>query len=141
MEPSKKLLLACAIGGGLAASSCEAPGVGDPCLPEALPESGARGQTYTIESPSLQCRTRVCLALDLVGDPEARAGQEGYISPADREERSYCSCKCGGPDLDSVQCACPEDFECCDVATLGSPQTRGSYCVRQGTCDVAVAGP
>src|SRR6185503_15652169 len=102
---SKRALLACAIAVGLAASACDAPGVGDPCVPDTLPESGARGQTYTIESPSLQCRTRVCLALDLVGDPEARAGQPGYISPDDLEDRSYCSCKCGGPDADSVQCA------------------------------------
>src|SRR5688572_13208614 len=49
--------------------ACEAPGVGDPCEPEEVPENGFQETEVYLETRSLQCRTRVCMVNHLRGDP------------------------------------------------------------------------
>jgi hypothetical protein len=129
----------------LGALGCEAPGVGDPCEPETIPENGFQESEVYLETRSLQCRTRVCLVNHLQGDPSVSASCGSpdadparcalYVSPAEVEDRVYCTCKCDGQDKDTIRCEeCPEGFQCCPAFTIGPPGLRGSYCVRKGTC-------
>lgn len=148
---------------------CEAPGVGDPCEPEQIPEDGFKNTEVYLETRSLQCRTRVCLVNKLTGDPSVRvscneagadttcvvpcpSGDETcsgckirkcdlYVSPEAVEERVYCTCKCDGQDQDTIRCdECPDGFECCPAFTIGPPGLRGSYCVRNDTCAASEEG-
>lgn len=43
-------------------SGCEPTGVGDPCTPETVPDQGFLYNDVYVETSSLQCRTRVCMA-------------------------------------------------------------------------------
>lgn len=48
----------------------------------------------------------------------------------------YCSCRCAGPDPNGRYCKCPSGFECVSLLPdlgLGSLETPGSYCVKDGT--------
>jgi hypothetical protein len=128
-----------------AIAGCQAPGVGDPCQPEDVPENGFQKSEVYLETRSLQCRTRVCMVNHLEGDPNvtipcgapgAEANCALYVSPAQLDERVYCTCKCDAQDKDTIRCdSCPDNFECCPAFTIGPPGLRGSYCVRKGTCE------
>ena len=121
---------------------CEAPGVGDPCEPEEVPDNGFQLTEVYLETRSLQCRTRVCMVNHLEGDPSVSDPQDPlYVSPADLERRVYCTCKCDGQDKDTIRCeSCPDGFECCPAFTIGPPGLRGSYCVRNDTCEATAEG-
>ncbi len=69
-------LLAGALLAGAVVSGCAASGVGDPCVPEAIPECGFTNRESYVETSSVQCRTRVCLVYRLQGHPE-RVVSEG----------------------------------------------------------------
>jgi hypothetical protein len=120
----------------IAVAGCEAPGVGDPCEPEDIPEGGFKDTEVYLETRSLQCRTRVCMVNHLRGDPTVTDPRdETYVSPATLDERVYCTCKCDAEDQDTIRCdSCPDGFECCPAFTIGPPGLRGSYCVRKNTC-------
>ena len=47
--------------------ACGAPAVGDPCLPEQVPDDGFEISEAYIESSSVQCQTRVCMVWKLQG--------------------------------------------------------------------------
>lgn len=53
----------------LLASGCQTSGVGDPCIPQAIPAGGFREGDTVIETTSVMCRTRVCLVYKFTGDP------------------------------------------------------------------------
>ena len=109
-------------------SGCEAPGVGDPCDPEDVPENGFQQEEVYLESRSLQCRTRVCIVNHLEGNPND-------VPESEKNKRVYCTCKCDGQDEDTIRCEeCPDGFECCPAFSIGPVGLRGSYCVRNGTC-------
>lgn len=127
----------------IAVAGCEAPGVGDPCAPEDIPDDGFKESEVYLETRSLQCRTRVCMVNHLKGDPRVSdpTDLEHYVSPQKLEERVYCTCKCDAEDQDTIRCdSCPDGFECCPAFTIGPPGLRGSYCVRKGTCESSEAG-
>lgn len=48
---------------------CQTSGVGDPCIPQAIPAGGFRNGDTVIETTSVMCRTRVCLVYQFTGDP------------------------------------------------------------------------
>ena len=50
-------------------AGCTAPGIGDPCIPESIPEGGFVGSEAYLETSSVQCRTRVCMVYQLTGVP------------------------------------------------------------------------
>lgn len=129
--------LAAVLGLSLFAIGCEAPGVGDPCLPESIPAGGFRDSEAYIETSSVQCRTRVCMVYRLAGDPSPDCGGvAGVVCPSDQEirDRVYCTCRCDGPaDSTTSFCECPEGFSCEPVLELGGAGIRGSYCVRSNT--------
>jgi len=68
----------------------------------------------SVESRSLQCRTRTCLV---------------YFN-----YKTFCSCRCArieGADDSGPLCECPEDASCQELITTDQalPNLRGSYCV------------
>lgn len=99
-------------------AGCLGQSVGDPCLPEQVPDDIASSETY-LETGSPQCVTRLCIARGLLGDPRPDC-TEGCASDADVEEHVYCTCRCDGPN----PCECPEGFVCEQAEALGR------YCVR-----------
>jgi hypothetical protein len=109
---------------GLNATGC-ATGVGDPCVPEQIPEGGFDENEAYIETSSVQCETRVCGVFKFEGDPRQ---QDQRIV----EDRIYCTCRCKAPSKEFATCECPDDFECVEVLELGGKGVRGSYCVRRG---------
>jgi hypothetical protein len=135
-------------------AGCEAPGVGDPCTPEAIPSGGFVGSEAYLETSSVQCRTRVCMVYKLMGvpfgSPPCETLADVMAMPtlcADEREtynRVYCTCRCDAPaESTATLCDCPEGdgpddeegFSCVEVidqegAGLG---IRGSYCVRNRT--------
>jgi len=131
---------------------CEAPAVGDPCKPAVVPEGGFQRTEVYLESPSLQCRTRVCIVNhyrgDLVLSPLQGDGIEEHEEPCGEdcgwsgiEDRIYCTCKCGvtaGGDPQTITCEeCPDGYECCPVFSIGGEGFKGDYCVRKKTCEQA----
>ena len=134
-----------------AAMGCATPAVGDPCLPEQVPETGFDEREAYIESSSVQCATRVCMVFRLKGDPRPGCVERpmaancdpsvdpdctGGISCADPDEiekRIYCTCRCNSGDTGFAECECPDGFSCVDVLEQGGPGVRGGYCVRNGT--------
>jgi hypothetical protein len=134
------------------ATGCATPAVGDPCLPEQVPETGFDDSEAYIESSSVQCETRVCLVYHLAGDPRedcpTRQGQSTCVptmenpcaedtvvcaSAADVERLVYCTCRCDSGDTGFAECECPDGFSCVDVLEQGGPGVRGGYCVRNGS--------
>jgi hypothetical protein len=127
----------------LFAIACEAPGVGDPCIPEQIPPNGFDPRETSLETSSVQCRTRVCMVHNLAGIPQFRGPDDDELScnpresncatEADTEERVYCTCRCAAPPgVKASLCECPDGFECVEVmennrAPVG---VAGSYCVR-----------
>lgn len=137
---SSKLCLLIAALFGVAASACEAGGVGDPCIPEDEYSQDFPGYSVTevnVESSSFQCETRVCLAAYFNGRVSCPYGQSGGVTPGSdtgckvpgtsdpvipdvqaqlkerqRDDAVYCSCRCDGPDKGARYCECPSGFAC-----------------------------
>ena len=120
----------------LVAAGCAGSAVGDPCVPERVPEGGFLASETYLETSSVQCVTRLCLVRELAGDPnnvepECPGGVETCVSPDDVERSVYCSCRCGAPEGSSVPtCGCPGGFTCEEILETGGDGLRGSYCVR-----------
>lgn len=133
------------------ATACATPAVGDPCLPEQVPEDGFVDSEAYVESSSVQCETRVCIVYHLDGDPrkdcQMRGGcvptpggnqcdGEGVVrcaSEGEVEQRVYCTCRCDSGNTGFAECECPDGFSCVDVLEQGGPGVRGGYCVRNGS--------
>jgi hypothetical protein len=139
------LVASCALALGVLSSGCAASGVGDPCVPEAIPEQGFTARESYVETSSVQCRTRVCLVYRLQGHPERIVGADTCRPPytstcvteQDREDRVFCSCRCSaaGGDSNLPLCECNEGFHCVDLLTQGGPGVRGGYCIRSEFCE------
>lgn len=125
---------------------CRASGVGDPCVPEVVPEDGFNAAEAYLETSSVQCRTRVCMVYQLQGDPsrtredcEAEFGTGACPNnprQIDIDERVYCTCRCDAPVGNGAPlCACGDGFTCTQVLDLGGDGIRGSYCVKDETLD------
>jgi hypothetical protein len=124
---------------------CATPAVGDPCLPEQVPETGFDDREAYVESSSVQCETRVCIVYHLRGDPregctpvECAMGDMNCVPKAcanqdDIENRVYCTCRCNSGNTGFAECECPDGFSCVDVLEQGGPGVRGGYCVKNNT--------
>ncbi len=116
---------------------CQAKGVGDPCMPEQVPEGGFVSTETYLETSSVQCRTRVCMVYQLSGDPRPECTPSSQTSCATEDEvgaRVYCTCRCDAPDDPNASvCKCPSGYSCQNVLDLGGPGVRGSYCVLSST--------
>lgn len=134
------------IGTGALAVGCQARGVGDPCIPEAIPQAGFTSRESYVETSSVQCRTRVCLVYRLQGHPERIVGDpvtcsnpttDNCVDETTREDRVFCSCRCSaaGGDSNLPLCTCNEGYHCVDLLTQGGSGVRGGYCIRQSQCE------
>jgi hypothetical protein len=151
MALAKKIVWALVAAGALAAgvlsTGCAASGVGDPCVPEAIPQLGFTARESYVETSSVQCRTRVCLVYRLQGHPERLIGDVSCpsdptlsgtcVDPVTRDERVFCSCRCSaaGGDSNLPLCECNEGFHCVDLLTQGGAGVRGGYCIREQFCE------
>lgn len=135
----------------LGAIGCTDEGVGDPCIPEAIPcdqngeNCGYKASESYLETSSVQCRSRLCIVHKLdngsdnlyPSDPrklcDSKNNEPGCLSEPRLEEGVYCTCRCGVPsNVSSNQelCGCPDGFSCREILTQGGPGVIGSYCVR-----------
>jgi hypothetical protein len=124
-------------------AGCSTSAVGDPCVPEQVPEGGFLASETYLETSSVQCATRVCLVRGLMGDPsnlqedECPRGPDTCVSESDVERSVYCSCRCDAPGGTGLPtCGCPGGFICEEVLETGGDGLRGSYCVRDPLLEV-----
>ena len=126
----------------LTAAGCQVEAVGDPCTPENIPVDrvGNRGflanEAY-LETSSVQCRTRVCIVNDLLGDPTKLCevdSSAGCVTQPQIDNSIYCTCRCAGPAGAADFCECPEGFACTQILAndteRGGVGIVGSYCVK-----------
>jgi hypothetical protein len=135
----------------LGAVGCTDEGVGDPCVPEAIPcdqngeNCGYKASESYLETSSVQCRSRLCIVRKLdngsagqyPSDPRNlcdKNSDPGCLSEERLENSVYCTCRCGVPNGvktgSQSLCSCPDGFECREVLTQGGPGVIGSYCVK-----------
>jgi len=116
---------------------CGAPGVGDPCIPEQIPDNGFDDSEAYIESSSVQCETRVCMVWHLKGaPPETQICMRKSNTCAQQpvvNDRVYCTCRCDSGNARFASCTCPSGYTCTPVLEQGSEGVRGSYCVLSKT--------
>jgi len=137
-------------------TGCPEEMVGAPCVPET--DRGefniqVSGETWSIETGSVQCATRICLTQVRVNDLATTAVREACKADPttencwDRENGpvqlkfSFCSCRCqdqdgnklsDNPDKYDYLCECPPSTVCQEVMDPiegGSPKVPGGYCV------------
>jgi hypothetical protein len=121
----------------LVGSGCGTPAVGDPCIPEQIPEGGFDPSEAYIESSSVQCETRVCMVWHLQGAPHGTSTCDqnpNACATQDKvDERVYCTCRCDAGNTRFASCSCPTGYTCTPVLEQGSEGVRGSYCVLNST--------
>lgn len=130
------------LGGG-----CAASGVGDPCVPEAVPPNGFTPNEVYVESSAVQCRTRTCLVYHLTGDPEnlmsngcpdGGTGCVDDINPVipgtelapNSINRVFCSCRCR-PDATAPNlptCSCGDGYNCSEEGFCVPHEADPGYC-------------
>jgi len=134
-------------------AGCAEEMVGAPCTPETDKgdfNANIEGTTYSIETRSVQCETRICLTkTETSADPAA----EGSVAECEADPTklencngtqtkfSFCSCRCrdeGGhtyqsnPDKYDYLCECPPNTLCEKVLTgieEAPDKVTGSYCI------------
>jgi hypothetical protein len=111
--------------------------VGDPCLPEQVPDDGFEISEAYIESSSVQCQTRVCMVWKLQGAPQGSApcvkDPSKCAAQTDVDKKVYCTCRCDAGNSRFAECTCPSGYTCTPVLEQGSEGVRGSYCVLSET--------
>jgi hypothetical protein len=131
------LLTAATFAALLGFGACGAPAVGDPCLPEQVPDDGFEISEAYIESSSVQCQTRVCMVWKLQGAPNGSApcvkDHMKCAAQADVDKKVYCTCRCDAGNSRFAECTCPSGYTCTPVLEQGSEGVRGSYCVLSET--------
>lgn len=130
----------------LGAIACTDEGVGDPCIPEAIPcDSDGRNCGYKasesyLEASSVQCKSRLCLVYRLDNDTNnaipsdprnlcSENDEDGCVTNDALLNSVYCTCRCGGGN-GTDNCKCPSGYSCQPVLTQGGPGIVGDYCVR-----------
>jgi len=131
------LLTAATFAALLGFGACGAPAVGDPCLPEQVPDDGFEISEAYIESSSVQCQTRVCMVWKLQGAPQGSApcvkDPSKCAAQTDVDKKVYCTCRCDAGNSRFAECTCPSGYTCTPVLEQGSEGVRGSYCVLSET--------
>lgn len=142
----------------LVTAGCQTSGVGDPCVPQAIPAGGFKERDIVIETTSVMCRTRVCVVYGFTGDPthEITANgntcdvPDGGLAPDaspisgdplcrsqdEIREHVFCTCRCDSDDPSIPTCGCPGGFTCTKLQQGGGASVEGSYCVRNSILDL-----
>jgi hypothetical protein len=100
--------------------------VGAACVPQLISNGGFHSGAPSIEGPSPDCETGVCLLY-----PSGDCYVQGAC-PMDEliAQDAYCSCRCdagGGP---GPECDCPDGFSCVEILSSGPADLAGGYCAR-----------
>jgi hypothetical protein len=121
----KSLLAVATLGAlGVAPSSCQTGGIGDPCIPEDefnASFSGFKVTQENIESRSFQCESRICLVNSFQGRVTCPLGQ------AFDTNARYC----GGPD---GTCA-GDGEECMEAGAFAPDCEKSDECGEGRTCN------
>jgi len=150
-----------ALVGFLLLGGCGVTGVGDPCVPEAVPTNGFTRSEVYVESSAVQCRTRTCLVYHLTGNPENLTSEgctgtgcvedmipliPGVALSENNINRVFCSCRCR-PDATAPNlptCGCSDGFSCADEGFCVPHEADTGYCSETQTnnctielCDLA----
>ena len=120
---------------GMLALGCQEEMVGAPCVPETdegdYNENLGGDTVYSIETRSVQCKTRMCLIMTTT--------QTGGM--ADQLKYSFCSCRCkdaeghsyeNNPDKYDDLCECPPNTLCehvLDDLEDAPEKVTGAYCI------------
>jgi hypothetical protein len=128
-----------------ASAACSDSAVGDPCIPEKVPDGGFLAKEIYLETNSLQCATRVCLVDGLDGDPK-NVEEDGCpldpdplgdvpstcVAQSEIDESVYCSVRCDAPEDagGAPTQSCPSGFTCQLILESGAEGRRGSYCIK-----------
>jgi len=110
MHPRAVPLLFCL---PLLAAGCVGTSIGDPCLPEVVPEGGFVSNDTYVETSSTSCQTRICLVRGLDGDPSPGCTGDRCAPEVEVREHVYCTDGCGA-DSD-----CPDGFRCTEIGESG----------------------
>ena len=142
--------IACAIAVIMTAAvvgiGCQEEMVGAPCTPETDKgdfNASIEGVTYSIETRSVQCETRICLTkTELIGSKvECQANPTMNNCEDVQTKFSFCSCRCKDADDNTYQtnpdkydylCECPPNTLCEKVLTgieEAPEKVTGSYCI------------
>ena len=123
----------------LALTACTGSPVGDPCVPESIPQGGFDSQEVYLETSSVQCRTRVCMVYRLEGNPELVCedcdGCPGCLPRATVNAQVLCTCRCDANGDPSIPlCDCGDGFRCLGedergFVNSGGDGVQGGYCV------------
>jgi hypothetical protein len=152
-------LVACLSIAVLFLAGCPEEMVGAPCVPETDKgefNSTLKGSTYSIETRSVQCETRICLTKTELNTAGTTAECTACLSLSETNDDtgacvdecdsaqlkySFCSCRCRDSDGNTFQtnpdkydylCECPPNTQCEKVieAIEGAPEKiTGSYCI------------
>jgi hypothetical protein len=131
---------------GLVGLGCKEEMVGAPCTPETDKgefNSSLQGTTYSIETRSVQCATRICLTkTERVGNLEDCKADPTLENCENLQDKfSFCSCRCkdaedhtyqSNPDKYDYLCECPPNTLCEEVLTKieeAPEKIAGSYCI------------
>src|SRR5262245_61046672 len=102
-------------------TGCPVRGIGDPCVPEAIPpDPGLDRDEIYVETSSVQCRTRTCMVFRLSGNPSRVEGEEScpagtsgcvirnpnpddpvHLMFENSLDRVFCTCRCSATGGDS----------------------------------------
>ncbi|MDB4988552.1 MAG: hypothetical protein JWN04_3730 [Myxococcaceae bacterium] len=152
MQRSSLIRIAFALA-SLGAIGCADEGIGDPCIPEAIPcdsngeNCGYKASESYIEASSVQCRSRLCLVYKLdngtngmiASDPRKLCTDKnpatGCLTNEKLNDSVYCTCRCKQGDVKTKQelCSCSSGYTCHEVLNLGGAGIVGSYCVKSST--------
>lgn len=105
-------------------------GVGEGCVPSAVPVDGFQDSEIYLESSSPACESTLCLVDHLYGNPQhicerASSDPVDCVDPSIAAERSYCTCRCGPGTTLSPLCTCAAGFTCIPFGF-----NVGSFCAR-----------
>lgn len=148
--------IAVALTAAVVGLGCQEEMVGAPCTPETDKgdfNTTLEGETYSIETRSVQCETRICLTkTKLVGSKLECKNDPTMENCEDVQTKfSFCSCRCkdidghtyqSNPDKYDYLCECPPNTLCEEVlgAIEEAPEKiTGSYCIPKciaNTCDL-----
>lgn len=129
---------------------CAEEMVGAPCTPETDKgdfNASIEGTTYSIETRSVQCETRICVTkteLNSTSDnnpADCKANPTQDNCEGTQLKFSFCSCRCkdennhtyqSNPDKYDYLCECPPNTLCEEVLTgieEAPDKIKGSYCI------------
>ena len=135
---------------------CKDQMVGAPCIPETDKgdfSATLSGTTWSIETRSVQCETRLCVTetkenTGISSETQAACEADPSVENcwaseggAVQAKYSFCSCRCKdiaghtyntNPDKYDYLCECPPNTKCVDVLSdieEAPDKVKGSYCV------------